>query len=197
MSRLKTSTNPDFRLKRAFESYMTARSWLPLQDHHVLILLHPDDGSPFHAIAMGNGGQEFGISLNMGHDGLKDLAAIMAGIDDQSSLAPSLAAMAEYPPDHPMGRKPKMICHRIEPAATTAAFLIQATLGPIPKVTLSDKKALAHALEAATDLAQTAGKIGSPVRPRTDNSEVHMVTTTLDQDGWHHRMEVHAVFQTA
>ena len=193
----KTPTNPDFLLKRAFEKFMAAKPWVLLRDHHILILSHPDDGSPFYAVAMGDGGQEFGISLNMGDDGLKDLAAIMAGVDDQSSLAPSLAAMAEYPPDHPMGRRPRVICHRIEPAATTPAFLIQATLGTPPRVTVSDKKALAHALDAATDLARTAGKIDSPVRPRTDNSKVHMVTTTLHQDGWHHRMEVHAVFQTA
>ncbi len=119
----------------------------------------------------------------------------MAGVDEQCSLAPSLAAMAEYPPDHPLGRKPAMCCQRIEPAATTGAFLGQITLGPPPKLTVADKKALTHALEAATDLAQTAGQQASPVSPRADGAQVHMITSTLNQNGWHHSMEITSVVQ--
>ena len=101
------------------------------------------------------------------------------------------------PAEPPLGRKPKLVCHRLEPAATTAAFLRQIILEPPPKLTMSDKRALAHALDATTNLAQTAGQPDSPVRPRTDGTQIHMVTTTLDQDGWHHHMEINAVVQTA
>ena len=186
----KVQTTPDRALHNAFQDYMAERPWIPLKDHHVLVLKHPADGSPLYAIAMGDGGQEYGISLYIGEDGFHDMAGIITGHHEHNARAPLLGAMAKYPPHHPLGQHPVMVCHRVNPAGTTAGFITNILVNQLPKVTISDKEALAHAFNAATDLARTAANPESPVKPRHDRRSLHMITATLKDSHWHYELEV-------
>ena len=205
MTQRKVRTTPDRNLQNAFQDYMTERPWVPLKDHHVLALTHPADGTPFYVIAMGDAGQEYGISLHMGENGFQDMgengfqdmgengfqdmAAIVTGHQENNALAPMIAAMAEYPPDQPLGQHPVIVYYRVDPAHSMAASITNIFVNTLPKVTISDKIALAHAFHAATNLARTAGNPESPVKPRNHPSSLHMITATLKGDNWHYELE--------
>ena len=188
-TRGKVRTTPHRALNDAFRDYMAERPWIPLKDHHVLVLTHPTNGSQMYAIAMGDGGQEYGISLYTGEDGFHDMAGIITGHHQHNARSPLLGAMAKYPPHHPLGQPPVMVCHRVNPASTAAGFITNILVNQLPKVTVSDKEALAHAFNAATDLARTAANPDSPVKPRYDRRSLHMITATLKDGNWRYEME--------
>ena len=189
MTRRRVQTTPDRNLQNAFQDYMTERPWVPLKDHNVLALTHPADGTPFYAIAMGDAGQEYGISLHMGENGFQDMDAIVTGHQEHNALAPMIAAMAEYPPDQPLGQHPVIVYYRVDPAHSMAASITNMLVNTLPKVTISDKMAPAHAFHAATNPARTAGNPESPVKPRNHRSSLHIITATLKGDNWHYDLE--------
>ena len=181
----KLRTSPHTKLREAFEDYIAAKPWLHLKDYHALALTDPADQTPFYAVAMGDGGQQYGVSLYMGEDAFQDLAAILTGQRDHNTLAPMLGAMT----DSPLDPKPVMFSHRVNPTPTMAAYLTRTLLPPLLKVSTSDKIALTHAFRAATDLARTAGTPDSPVKPREGPTSLHIITASLEDTDWHYKLE--------
>ena len=183
-----TTTND---LKQALQAYVAARPWAALRDHHVLKLEHPADGTTMYAIAMGDGDQEFGVSVHLGPDAASDIAGELAG--QARILSPRLAIMTEFHPDGPNQDALGMIHHRVEPAPSMAAASMAMMLKPQSKLSQHDSQALLHALQAAIDLARAAKKPGSPVRHREDGTQFHLITSRLENGIWSHTMEVMAL----
>ena len=170
-------------------SYVAVRPWVALRDHHVLKLEHPADGSSMYAIAMGDGGQEFGVSVHLGPYSANDLAG-----DDQI-ISPRVAMMTEFHPDGPNRDAPGMVHHRIEPARSMVRATLTIMLGLQSEVSNVNRRALIHTLQAATDLARTTHNPGSVVRDRDNPTQIHLVTSTLNDRSWHHSMEVVTVLE--
>ena len=184
----KLNTTAALDLEWSFQEYIAARPWERLKDHHVFRLPHPYHAHDNYATAMGDAGQLFGIALHTGPQAQGDVITVISGGD--AVLATRLSAMTNDHPDSPEGQPPRMLCHRIEPATGMAGIITQALFWPMPPITTAERRALDHALKAATDLVSNPAHPPDLVRDRDHQSEIHLVTSVLQDSAWQHSVEV-------
>lgn len=178
-------------LERSFQDYMAARPWERLKDHHVFRLPHPYHAHDNYATAMGDGGVIFGVTVHTGPEAEQDVLATVTGQD--AVFATRLAAMTTLGFGDSGEGPPTMICQRMEPADNAVEIMAQALFGPRAPITTAERRALDHALRAATDIVSTPGHPQDLVRDRDHQSQIHLVTSVLEDGAWHHTVDVATV----
>ena len=178
-------------LEWSFQEYMAAHPWERLKDHHVFRLPHPYHAHDSYAVAMGDGGVIFGVTVHTGPEAEQDVLATITG--QAAVFAIRLAAMTTLRFGDTGESPPTMICQRMEPADNALGIVAQALFGPRTPVSTAERRALDHALRAATDIVSNPDHPQKLVRDRDHDSQIHLVTSVLEEGTWRHTVEVATV----
>ena len=151
------NTTATLDLEWSLQEYIAARPWERLKDHHIFCLPHSYRAHDDYAVAMGDAGEFFGVTLHTGPEAEQDVLALITG--NRHVFATRLAAMATTADASADDAPPQMICKRMDPADSTLDLIAQALFRPMAPLTTPERRDLDNALRAATDI------VSNPAHP--------------------------------
>ena len=183
------NTTATLDLEWSLQEYIAARPWERLKDHHIFCLPHSYRAHDDYAVAMGDAAQLFEVTLHTGPEAEQDVLATVTGQD--AVFATRLAAMTTLGFGETGESPPRMTCQRMDPADNALEIMAQALFGPRAPITTAQRRALNHALRTPTDIVSNPGHPQDLVRDH--ESQIHPVTSVLEEGTWRHTVEVATV----